>query len=131
MKQQALEFSQYLPGVIGFAAQATKGAWQDGTNENSPGDMYDMFTGELTAMEDRARETRKTLPNVMGDAGREVSNTFNNTNITTTSSDEVPAQVNNFYFEDVVVDDEERMERIVEFIARRINWNNTTAGRTV
>ena len=43
----------------------------------------------------------------------------------------IGGQVNNFYFSDIVVDNEERMQRIVDYVRREIHWNNKTAGRTI
>jgi hypothetical protein len=39
--------------------------------------------------------------------------------------------VNNFYFSDIVVDNDERMEKIYDYITRQLYFDNTTAGRTV
>ena len=39
--------------------------------------------------------------------------------------------MNNFYFSDVVVDNDERMQRIAEYIRKELAFNNMTAGRTV
>ena len=46
-------------------------------------------------------------------------------------NESTPSQVNNFYFNDVVVDNEDRMKRIVDYVTKSIRWNNKTAGRTI
>jgi hypothetical protein len=38
-------------------------------------------------------------------------------------------QVINFNFSDIVVDDDKRMQRIVDYITRELNFDNATAGR--
>ena len=139
MLQDALDYGIKIPGAIGAIAGLAKTAWQDGTNEKSPGDMYDMFDGELSAMESRALSTKSVLPVTMGETGKKMSDSFNpnlNIEFSNNNLDEIihknsRSQVNNFYFTDTVVDNEDRMNRIVEYVTKSINWDNETAGRTV
>ena len=73
--------------------------------------------------------------NLMSELGKTkigLEDTANERVINISNDNEEPVQqVNNFYFTDTVIDNDDRMEAICDYITRRIAFNNTTAGRTV
>ena len=103
-----------------------------GLGQHSPGKIVKAMRQELSWTQDEIEKSN--LPTSSANLGRSLADNFNskletgNSSIMSGSSGN---QVNNFYFEDIVVDDEDRMKRIVNYVAREIAWNNKTAGRSV
>ena len=110
---------------------------------HSPGTMQTMLLWEVSEMGKRIpSESRNLLSNVnqmgedivkeFGNPSLDVDNNFANGSMNSASQgNNEPTQVNNFYFNDTVIDNEERMEKICDYITKKISWNNTTAGRTI
>ena len=109
---------------------------------HSPGTMQRMMLWEVSEMGERIPRESKTLLSNVGKLGEGIvdefgnpsldvetnldSSTFGNNNSSTGFN-----QVNNFYFEDIVVDDDDRMQKIADYIQKQLDWNNKTAGRTI
>ena len=103
-----------------------------GLGQNSPGKIVHAMEDELNWTEDAINNSN--LVRTSSRLGSDISESFNpklNANITSNNGDNGVGQVNNFYFNDTVVDNEDRMERICDYITRKIAWNNETAGRSV
>ena len=148
------EFNEIISNALDFAGRIGQILWDAGINaitgflnaldRHSPGIMQREFIAEIDEMGNRVPATsRKLLANV-GDMGTNIVKEFGNPKLSLSNAEVMNgsltsenaesngvAQVNNFYFEDVVVDNEERMERICDYITRKLTWNNKTAGRTI
>ena len=135
MIQQALDFAARLPQIIGEAAANMVGSWIGGSGEQSPGFMYDAFYGEIDEMGKVSKDFNKFLPATIGEAAKNMVNSFNPSLSNGTLNGDIAnggygGQVN-FYFSDITVDNDDRMEKIYDYITRRLHWNNKTAGRSV
>lgn len=141
----ANELSEMISDALNFAGRIGQILWDAGINaitnflnaldRHSPGIMQREFIAELTETGQRIPSEGKLMVRNMGRLGSDVVDSFhpelsdvgfaNNS----TGSGGV-GQVNNFYFSDIVVDDDKRMQRIVEYITRELDFDNATAGRT-
>ena len=130
MIQQALDFAARLPQIIGEAAANMVGSWVGGSGEQSPGFMYDRFEGELKAMDTISSSFSKKLPTTMGLAGSGMVESFN-PNFDSGNGSVVGGNTYNITLEIGSVDKRERVNEIIEAIRDYIEWDNTTAGRTV
>ena len=138
------ELSQMISDALNFAGRIGSILWNAGINaitnflnaldRHSPGIMQREFIAELTETGQRIPSEGKLMVRNMGRLGSDVVDSFhpelsdvgfaNNS----TGSGGV-GQVVNFYFSDIVVDDDKRMQRIVDYITRELNFDNATAGR--
>lgn len=130
MIQQALDFAARLPQIIGQAAANMVGSWVGGSGEQSPGFMYDAFYGELEAMDAISSSFSKKLPTTMGFAGSDMVNKFN-PNLNSSGGSVAGGNTYNITLEIGSVDKRERVNEIINAIRDYIEWDNTTAGRTV
>lgn len=135
MIQQALDFAARLPQIIGEAAANMVGSWVGGSGEQSPGFMYDAFIGEIKEMDKVGVDFSKSLPATLGATGKNMVDSFNPNMNAGTLNGEIAnggygGQIN-FYFSDIIVDNDDRMEKIYDYITRRLHWDNKTAGRGV
>lgn len=135
MLDKAWDFAAKIPHPLAQAATAMHNAWQDNSGEHSPGFMYNDFTGELSAMENRALQTKNVLPSIMGDTGKQIGSSFNNTGLNTVNSNLLGASsssngdiIINVYGD---IDNDKRIRELVDAVKRDLNWDNTTAGRTI
>ena len=148
------EFNEIISNALDFAGRIGQILWDAGINaitgflnaldRHSPGIMQREFIAEIDEMGNRVPATSRKLISNVGDLGTNIVKEFGNPRLSlndvevmngSISSENTgnggASQVNNFYFEDVVVDNEERMERICDYITRKLTWNNKTAGRTI
>jgi hypothetical protein len=142
------ELSNALNKVNEWAATLPAKFWEAGVNAvknfldalgiHSPGTMQTMMVWEVSEMARRVPiEGRKLVSNI-GTLGGDIVDEFN-PNLTAnaslvsggSTSSGGAGMVNNFYFSDIVVDNDERMEKIYDYITRQLYFDNTTAGRTV
>ena len=130
MIQQALDFAARLPQIIGEAAANMVSSWVGGSGEQSPGFMFDRFEGELKAMDAISSSFSKKLPTTMGLAGSGMVESFN-PNFDSGNGSVVGGNTYNITLEIGSVDKRERVNEIIEAIRNYIEWDNTTAGRTV
>ena len=135
MIQQALDFAARLPQIIGEAAANMVSSWVGNSGEQSPGFMYDAFYGEIDEMGEVSDDFNKFLPATIGEAAKNMVNSFNPSLSNGTLNGDIAnggygGQIN-FYFSDITVDNDDRMEKIYDYITRRLHWNNKTAGRGV
>ena len=101
-----------------------------GLGQRSPGKIVKAMRQELDWTEEAI--LKSNLADTTATLGSDVARNFNpNLNTMNNTVNGSYGQVNNFYFTDTVVDNEDRMQRIVEYVAKSISWDNTTAGRTV
>ena len=97
--------------------------------------MQREFVAEISEMGARVPVEGKRLVSNMSRLGSDVVDSFhpelsdvgfaNNS----TGSGGV-GQVNNFYFSDITIDDDKRMQKIMDYITRELDFDNATAGRT-
>jgi len=149
-------FADTIANIFRKAGEQMQQMWKWGSGEHSPGLMYDALFGELKAMEAIAKAT--IIPKLILDASRDMVSNWGNPNLkysmeltdikttgNTSNSDNqsiiellnkilsiLSATGNNGsitfnHYGDT--DDEEKLQRILDFIVREINWNNETAGR--
>ena len=151
--QLSNELSNMLSLVNDWAATLPAKFWEAGVNAvknflnalgiHSPGTMQTMMLWEVSEMARRVPKEGENLVGNISSLGSDVVDSFQpslgidwddtmNADIDGGAGGSIGAsQVNNFYFNDVVVDNEERMQRIVDYVRREIHWNNKTAGRTI
>ena len=149
-------FADTIANIFRKAGEQMQQMWKWGSGEHSPGFMYDALFGELNAMEAIAKAT--IIPKLILDASRDMVSNWGNPNLkysmeltdiktagNNSNSDNqsiiellnkilsiLSATGNNGsitfnHYGDT--DDEEKLQRILDFIVREINWNNETAGR--
>ena len=102
----------------------------------SPGYMYWNLYGELGRLEDLPEDMESDITGNVSKLGKGISDSFNpNLSVGNASvSNGNLGGVNQtliFNFNDPVIDNEERMQKIADYIQKAINWDNTTAGRNV
>ena len=124
------DFINSLPSRVWDMGVAIIDALKASLGIGSPGHMFYMMEGELQRIEDLPGDMQSDITRNISTLGSGIVKSFN-PDIGTLNGSIGGGQVNNFYFNDPVVDDDSRMERIAEFIAKKINWNNTTANRTI
>lgn len=101
-----------------------------GLGQRSPGKIVKSMRQELDWTEEAMRDS--SLADSSAKLGSKVASSFNpnletiNKNVSGAVGQTVVININ-----DPVVDNEERMQKITDHIVKSINWNNTTAGRTV
>ena len=128
-------------GELGQAMwNAANQAWQQflsGLGIHSPGIMQRMFEGEMIGIVQHAQDTKQPLSSAMQSVGESAVNSFDvtglNGNINNIGSNNGAGVINNFNFTfmDFIEDKEKLKELIVKTITDEIEWDNTTAGRTV
>ena len=149
--QHANELNNMLSLVGEWASTLPQKFWDAGVQAvqnflnalgiHSPGTMQRMMIWEVTEMGKRIpSESRQLLTNV-NKLGEGIVDEFGNpsldveTNLTSSkfgnNTSQGFNQVNNFYFEDITVDDDKRMQKIADYIQKQLDWNNKTAGRTI
>lgn len=147
------ELSNMLSAVNDWAATLPQKFWDAGVNAvknflsalgiASPGTMQRMLIWEISEMGNRVPgESKKLLSNVsdlgsnivdsFGDPtlGLNYEDTMNSQLETVTTGNNANGNTYNFYhYGDM--DNEERMEKFVDAVYRRLHFENSTAGRTV
>ena len=140
MLQMASQFAMDIANILTGGAAGMVIGWITGSGEHSPGFMYDAFLGEKEAMENLASnfnlDMSKPASRMVDSFNPELEIGFNYKDTVNSLLDNVKhinkePTVVNFYFTDTVVDNDKRMERIAEYITRKLNFDNSTAGRTV
>lgn len=142
----ATELGNALNKVGEWAATLPQKFWEAGVNAvknflsalgiNSPGIMQRTLVWEVSEMGRRVPEEGKGLIRNVNQLGSDVVDAFGSPELGMSFGNNSvvgngAGQVNNFYFSDITVDDDKRMQKIVDAVAREINFNNVTAGRTV
>lgn len=140
------ELNRMLSAVGEWAATLPQKFWDAGVNAvknflnalgiHSPGYMYWNLYGELGRLEDLPEDMEGDITGNISRLGSNISSAFNpNLNAGNASLSEggtgMPNQTFIININDPVVDNDERMQRIVDHISKAISWDNTTAGRTV
>ena len=144
MLQMASNFAMQIANTLTGGAAGMVVGWITGSGEHSPGFMYDAFEGELQSMDDTANVYSNRLQSVIGSMGAGIVNKFGEPSLGLRYEDTMNHQLEtnangntgntgntyNFYhYGDI--DNEERMNRFVDAVIRRLTFENTTAGRTV
>ena len=146
------ELNQMLSLVGQWASTLPQKFWEAGVNAvknflsalgiASPGTMQRTLVWEITEMGKRVPyESRNLLSNV-NELGQDIVDEFGNPTLDFETGNGHITSKNqgnrnggsatyNFYFNDTVIDNEERMEKICDYITKKLTWNNTTAGRTI
>ena len=132
-----------VKNIIWLGQQIAKVFSQRGLNQHSPGDLYKALKLDMDAMDDEV--TGSDLPVKMQRLGGSLSANFNPTvdNINDTNfSNEILAtgfenmdslgksEVNNIFNIDYLAK-REFVQEIIDIIQSEVNWNNSTAGRSV
>ena len=144
MLQMASNFAMQIANTLTGGAAGMVVGWITGSGEHSPGFMYDAFEGELQSMDDTANVYSNRLQSVIGSMGAEIVNKFGEPSLGLRYEDTMNHQLEtnangntgntgntyNFYnYGDI--DNEERMNKVLDALIRRLNFENETAGRTV
>ena len=129
------DFINSLPDRVWDMGQAIIDALKRSLGIGSPGHMFYMLEGELERLEDLPSDMEDGITRNVRYLGEGIVDSFNpNLNSGTLNGDIANGgyggQVN-FYFSDITVDNDERMEKIYDYITRRLNFDNKTAGRSV
>lgn len=140
----AKDFLVNLPATLKNAAINVVKSWIFGTGEHSPGFMYDAFEGEIKEMVDVPVNYSPQLNRNINKLGSSMVDTFGNPTLSfdmdvtgfansklTSDSNNVPGDIINLNIEVGTVDNEKRVQEIVDVVRRELAWNNRTAGRTV
>lgn len=125
MLDMAGKFAVDIGNKLSFGGLSAVTGWEGTTGEHSPGYMYDMFTGELAAMEKAPGQY--DLSGGMKDAGSSMANAFN-PNLENSSTGIIGT--NNITINIESVDNEDRIQEIVEAVEEALKFDNLTAGRT-
>ena len=144
----AQELNNMLSLVGEWASTLPQKFWDAGVNAvknflnalgiHSPGIMQTKLLWEVSEMGRRIPNESQALLSNVNQLGKDVVDEFGNPILNVgseigslDSNKGNGGQVNYFYFNDTVVDNEERMEKICDYITKKISWNNKTAGRTI
>lgn len=140
----ARDFLVQLPATLKNAAINVVKSWIFGTGEHSPGDMYDAFTGELEAMTTIVPKYGNPLSSNIGKMGSEMVDAFGEPELgysfngqydfingSLTGSNGNDNRNITLNIEVGSVDNEDRINQIVDAVKRELIWNNTTAGRII
>ena len=149
----ATELGNALNKVNEWASTLPAKFWEAGVNAvkqflsalgiASPGTMQRMLVWEINEMGNRIPKESETLLSNISRLGSDVVDEFGNPRLDiqegnfvngslhSTSNNDDATQVNHFYFNDTVIDNDERMEKICDYITKKIAWDNKTAGRTI
>ena len=101
-----------------------------GLGQSSPGKIVKAMKAELDWTQEAIEKS--SLPGASAGLGSNIADSFNpnlefgNGSIVNGGG---AGQVNNFYFSDIVVDDDKRMQKIMDYITRESNFDNATGGR--
>ena len=110
----------------------------------SPGHMFYMFEGELNRLKALPDSMKSDITHNVAGLGSGMVDSFNSVNGLDFNTNDVnfsnnrsnsngdgSGQTFNLYFYDTVMDNEERVDNLVDRITKRLYWNNKTAGRIV
>ena len=149
------EFNEIINNALNFAGQIGQILWQAGINaitgflnalqRHSPGIMQREFVAEISEMGERVPEESRTLLSNIGRLGEDVVEEFGNPMLGLNYEDTANASIvnnnnnnnegNGQSIRDLIlnigsVDDEERINQILEALRRYLAFDNETAGRT-
>jgi hypothetical protein len=129
-----------LPNRVWDLGASIVSALKSALGIGSPGFMYYMMEGELKRIEDAPSKMKYGITKNVGKLGQDITEEFN-PNLSLNNAEVMnrsleldgngATQTNNFYFNDTVIDNEDRMEKICNYITKKLTFNNKTAGRTV
>ena len=125
------DFINSLPSRVWDMGQAIIDALKKSLGIGSPGHMFYMFEGELKRIEGLPKTMETSITGNVAHLGSGIVDSFQpELSMGMQGSGSAGSgQVVNFYFSDIVVDDDKRMQRIVDYITRELNFDNATAGR--
>lgn len=135
------DFINSLPSRVWEMGVAIIDALKKSLGIGSPGHMFYMVEGEFKRIDDLTQKTRFDTSRIGKDmvdnfnpvlgVGFDYKDTVNALLSKSNNQSNKEPPVINFYFNDTVVDDDSRMERIANYITRKLMFDNKTAGRTV
>ena len=138
MLQMAKDFVIQIANLLTGGAAGMVIGWITGSGEHSPGYMYDAFEGELDAMVNIVPKYSSDLSRNVGLLGSDMVDEFGNTRFTNIefggaikNNDNGGVYSPTINIEVGSVDNQKRIDEIVNAVTRALRWNNTTAGRTV
>lgn len=120
------DFINTLPQRVWDMGAAIIGALKASLGIGSPGHMFYMVEGEFNRIDDLTKKTRFDT----GQIGQDMVDNFNPSLNPTSSTGNAPTGniTFNLYGD---MDEEERMNKFVDAVIRRLSFENSTAGRTV
>lgn len=128
------DFINSLPSRVWDMGAAIIDALKKSLGIGSPGYMYYMMEGELKRIENLPGDMENDITRNVSTLGSGIVDSFN-PNMSTmngaVAGGSIGGTVININMSDFVVDNDDRVDRLCSEIAKRINWNNETAGRTV
>ena len=149
----ASELGSALDKVDEWAATLPAKFWEAGVNAvknflsalgiASPGTMQRMLVWEVTEMGKRVPEESRQLLSNVSKLGTDIVDEFGHPTLGVGYDDNINAsvlnslsgssgnQTINLSVEVGSVDDEKRIDEIVEAVRRELSWNNVTAGRSI
>lgn len=127
MLDMVSEWAMKMADKMTLGGASMVSGWVNGSGEHSPGFMYEHLTGELAAMKNATEQY--DLSGGMKNAGSSMVNAFN-PNISNSGSTGVVG-TNNITINIESVDNEDRIQEIVEAVEEALRFDNVTAGRTV
>lgn len=126
MLQMASDFIMKIANMMTGGAAGMVVGWITGSGEHSPGYMYEAFTGELEAMEKAPSQYDLSMKSV----GQGMVDSFN-PNLATSNNGTLQPSGNNITINIESVDNEERIQQIIQAVEDALAFDNLTAGRTV
>ena len=138
------DFINSLPDRVWEMGQAIIDALKRSLGIGSPGYMYYMFEGELERLDNLPGQMGGSISRNISSMGRRMVDAFDdnrftmdiegNGSFTNGSIQELVTSLGNTGDITVIVngdvDNENRIQQIVDAVRREINWNNKTAGRS-
>lgn len=120
------DFINTLPQRVWDMGAAIIGALKASLGIGSPGHMFYMVEGEFNRIDDLTKKTRFDT----GQIGQDMVDNFNPSLNQGSSTGNAPTRniTFNLYGD---MDEEERMNKFVDAVIRRLSFENSTAGRTV
>ena len=136
MLSYAVSWASSLASTMASAASNAVSSFLGALQIHSPGIMQRKFIGEMEGIVTAATDTGAPLGSAMRDVGNNAVNNFdirglNNPTVPTSGTQANAGGVTMNIVINGDVDNEERMERFADYIITRMNWDNSTAGRTV
>ena len=128
------DFINSLPSRVWDMGAAIIDALKSSLGIGSPGHMFYMMEGELKRIENLPESMEGDITRNVSLLGSGIVDSFNpdlgtiNGNV---ASGSIGGTVVNINMTDFVVDNEDRVEELCNAIAKRLHWDNVTAGRTI
>lgn len=131
---QALNFAGQIGQILWNAGVNAISGFLGGLGRHSPGTMQREFRAEIREMGEAVPEESRSLISNISRLGSNIVGAWDNPNLAVANGGAVSGAIAggdtviNIYGD---VDNDKRVQEIVDAIRRELSWNNVTAGRTV